>query len=272
MAWKKDGDGRFVADESGNPIWVTDSTGEEKGLDYPALSKRLAEANAESKTRKEKLRELEARLAPLAEIEDVPAYLEKAAQAISLMETAPDRDKDVEAQIKARLEAAAQAHNAKYAALERKLADKEKAHAEVTQKLHSLTVTTDVQGSKLLAERVKPEDRQLIQRELLRAGQVNEEGVVVYCYDDGSVIYGESGPANADEAIISILKKLGIDPATKLMSQHGGSGSGGNPGARGGIGGAKNPWDKAHWNSTEQHRMTRENPELAAQLRKAAGF
>src|SRR5690606_24724391 len=37
-------------------------------------------------------------------------------------------------------------------------------------------------------------------------------------------------------------------------------------------GGIKNPWSKEHFNLTEQARILRENPELAAQLKAAAGI
>lgn len=41
-------------------------------------------------------------------------------------------------------------------------------------------------------------------------------------------------------------------------------GEGGDDKNKGGI---KNPWSKEHWNLTEQGKMLRENPELAAQLK-----
>ena len=45
----------------------------------------------------------------------------------------------------------------------------------------------------------------------------------------------------------------------------------GNPNNIGGTPpGVKNPWSKEHFNLTEQGRILRENPELAAQLQAAA--
>ena len=102
MAWKQDDGGNLAVDANGNPIWSTE-TGEDKSVDYTGLTKRLSEANAESKARKEKLRALEERFAPLADIEDLPAYLEESSKAIEMMKAAPDMDKDIEEQVKSRL-------------------------------------------------------------------------------------------------------------------------------------------------------------------------
>ena len=104
MAWKQDEEGHLVVDANGNPVWNTE-TGEDKPVDYTGLTKRLSEVNAESKARKEKLRALEEKFAPLAEIEDLAAYMEEAGKAIEMMKAAPDRDKDIEAQVQSRLEA-----------------------------------------------------------------------------------------------------------------------------------------------------------------------
>jgi hypothetical protein len=72
---------------------------------------------------------------------------------------------------------------------------------------------------------------------------------------------------------------LGLDDQLKALQKsdaylfdvQAGNGSGGaNP--PGGGAGTKNPWDKATWNLTEQGKILRENPTLAAQLRAAAGI
>lgn len=272
MAWKQDDDGHLAVDTNGNPIWATE-TGEDKPVDYTGLTKRLSEANAESKARKEKLRALEERFAPLAEIEDLSAYMEEASRAIEMMKAAPDRDKDIEEQVKSRLEAMSAPLKEQIAARDRKLADKDKALADVTAKYHSVTVKTDVLNSKLLNERIKPEDKPFLLRELVRAGTVNEEGKVVYRADDGEVIYGEDGgPATANEAILAILKNLGIDPATKLMSQDPDTTGSGGIQSRGRSGaGTKNPWKKETWNVTAQNELFLRDRASALNLMKAAG-
>lgn len=103
-------------------------------------------------------------------------------------------------------------------------------------------MTNDVQSSRLLNERIKPEDRTLIKRELMRMGAVNDEGKVIYRNDDGDVSYGDGGnPATVDEALLKILEGMGIDSSTKLMSQNNSSGSGANPGGSSALPGAAKP-------------------------------
>lgn len=229
MAWDMDENG-VVQLEDGNPVWVSE-TGEKKPVDYPGMIKRISEVNTESKTRKEKLRALEERFVPVADIEDLPAFLDEANKALEMMRNAPDRDKDLEEQFKLRIDAASKPLKDQLAAKDKTIAEREKALAETTAKYHAVTVKTDVLNSRLLNERIKPEDRPFIQRELMRSGTVDDDGKIVYRNDDGTIIYGEGGDvATVDEAVLAILKNLGIDPATKLMSQNGASGSGAEPG------------------------------------------
>ena len=238
MAWDVDENGvmRLV---DGNPVWVSE-TGEKKTVDYQAMSRRLSEVNAESKTRKEKLRALEERYALLADIEDLPAFLNEANKAVEMMRNAPDRDKAIEEQVKNRLDAMAQPLKAQIEARDRKLAEKEKALSETLARCNSAMVKTDVLNSRLLNERVKPEDRPFIQRELMRSGTVGDDGRVVYRFDGEEMIYGRNGDAaTVDEAALAILKRLGIDPAVKLISQSGASGTGAPPGGAHGAGGPK---------------------------------
>ena len=44
MPWKTDESGAFVKDDKGNPIFVQDG-GEEKSVDFPAMSSALTKAN-----------------------------------------------------------------------------------------------------------------------------------------------------------------------------------------------------------------------------------
>lgn len=271
MPWKMDENGSVVM-EDGNPIWESE-TGDAKPVDYVGLTKRLSEVNNESRIRKEKLRDYEARLAPLTDagIEDIPAYLAEAQKALEMMKNAPDRDKDIEEQVKNRLEAVSAPLRAQIAAKDKAIADREQALADVTNRYHAVTVKTDVLNAKVVNERIRPEVRTFIQRELMRAGTVSEDGKVVYRTDDGEVIYGEDGgPASVDEAAIAIMKNLGVDPAANLMSQDTNSGSGAQPSAvfRGAQ--IKNPWAKDSWNVTAQGELYQKNPAEAQRLMQAA--
>lgn len=137
-----------------------------------------------------------------------------------MMKNAPDRDKDIEEQVKNRLEAVSAPLKAQIVVKEKAIADREKALADVTGRYHAVTVKTDVLNSKMVNERIRPEVRTFIQRELMRSGTVGEDGKVVYRTDDGEVIYGDDGgPASVDDAAIAIMKNLNVDPTSNLMSQ-----------------------------------------------------
>lgn len=272
MAWKKDDNGALVLDGE-NPIWVSDS-GEEKSVDYLAMSKSLRETSTESRQRKEKLRDLEDKYAVFKDIEDLAAWKAEADKAIETLKNLPDKDKEFEAQLAEKVAAATGTLKAQMADKDKKLAEKDKAIADQTSRLNSLLVKANVQSSKILADRIKPEDRPLIRRELERAGRVDAEGKVFFVYDDGSIIYAgdDSHNATADEAVTLIMEKLGIDPKTKLLSQNDTSGSGGNPNTSGGIHTEPNPWKKETWNLTKQSEISVKDPARAKQLKAAAGL
>lgn len=268
MAWDKDESGAILMDGE-HPVWVSE-TGEKRAVDYPALQKRLSEVNAESKQRKDKIRDMEEKYAPVANIEDLNAFLEKAHKAIEMMEAAPDRDKDIEEQVRKRLDAATDPLKSQIAAKDKIIAERDKALAETRARFHRVTIQTDVLNSKLLNERFRPEDRVFLQRELMRAGSVTDDGKVVFHADNGELIYGESGDtATADEAALHILKALGIDPASKLLSQSNVSGSGASSGSHH-PGGEPNPFAQESWNVTRQMQIAVTNPAEAVRLQQAA--
>lgn len=254
MPWKMDENGVLAVGEDKNPVWISEA-GVETPVDYSELTKRLSEANARKNSQAEKLREMEARFAPLTDIEDIPAFLAEAREAMEMKAHAPDRDKDIEEQVKTRLEAVAAPLKQQLAAREKLLADKDKTIAEVTGRYHAVTVKTDVLNSKLLKERIKPENRPFLERELMRSGTVDENGKVVYRDDNGEVIYDAKGdPATADDAAIATIKRFGLDPATILLSTDTNSGSGAQPSPSGGAMGSRKSYadcktleEKAAW-------------------------
>lgn len=273
MAWKKDDSGNFAVDNNGNPVWVTD-TGEDKSVDYLAMSKSIRDANFESKNRKDEIRGLKEKLAIFDGIEDLSVWKDEAIKAIEAQKNAPDKDKELEVQIASRIESATNSLKAQMSEKDRKLGEKDKAIKDLTAQLNNMKVRTEVQASKILNERIKPEDRPFIRRELERAGAVDADGKVFFHYDDGSVIYGDNGlNATADEAITQIIEKLGIDPKTKLLSQDDTTGSGGNANQNGKFNSNQvNPWKKETWNLTEQMKITNNDPALAQRLKQAAGL
>lgn len=260
MAWKKDDKGNFAADEAGNPIWTGDSG--DKAVDYAALSAKLSEVNAESKGRKEELRKLKEKYAAFSEIEDLEAWRKDALEAIEYKKNAGAKDQE-------KIEAMTAPLKAQVAERDRKLGERDKSIAELTERLNRLLIADTVKSSKLLNERIKPDERLFVEREMRRAGTIDKEGKPYFRYDDGEAIYGENGYASIDEAIPLFLRKLGIDPATKLMSQNTSTGSGGNPNPGHGGGGV-NPWKKETKNVTEQMRIYAKNPAEAERLMREA--
>lgn len=222
MPWKKDDKGFLVVDETGNPVWMNEA-GEDKPVDYAALGKRLSEVNAESKSRKEELRKANEKLRLFENIEDLPAWKAEADKAIETAKSFTDKEKDAAAQFQARLEAA-------LAPKDKAIAELDRTIAEQKAVISGMRIQADVMDSKILG-RIKPETRLLLQRELMRAGALDDEGKIYYRNAKGDPLYGETGSyASKEEAPLMLLKELGIDSSTVLLSQEGDTtGSGGKP-------------------------------------------
>lgn len=262
MPWKKGENGLLAVDEAGNPVWVSES-GEEKGADYGQLIESLRKVNAESKTRKEKIRSMEEKYAAFDGIDDLAAFRAEADKAMAQVKTLSEKDRDVDNLIAARVEAVAEGYK-------KQLAEHEKKNSELENELNRLKVNVCVKDSKML-QRVCPDQRKLMEREMRRAGFVGEDGKVQFRDDDGEVFRNEKyEPCTADEAVLAIMKMLNIDSNKALLSLDTANGSGAN-GSNGSLPGVKNPWKKETWNVTEQCRLMRDNPAMAQSLMQAAG-
>lgn len=271
MAWKVDDKGNFVKDDNGNPVFTLDS-GEDKSVDYLAMSKSLREANAEAKNRKDELKTIKEKLAIFDGIEDLSGWKDEAMKAIEAQKNAPEKDKEVEAQITERIKSATNSLNDQLAAKDRKMAEKDAAIGALTQKLHALAIKAEIQASKVLNERLAPEDKPLVVMMLQNAGAVDDDNKVFFKYPDGTTIYGAEGNnATVDEAISLLMVKMGIDPKKKILSQDTTSGSGSKPGQNGMFSGEVNPWKKETWNLTKQCEIKIKDPALAERMKAAAG-
>lgn len=255
MAWKKDESGLLAVDDNGNPVWIFDS-GEEKGIDHAQTLKRLGEVKAESRSRKEELRTLREKLAPFDGIEDMADFRKRADEALEAMKNQPEKDRELAAQIAAKVESATAEFRTRLAEKDKKLAEEAKKTASLQDEVNRMKVGACVRASKLLMERLAPEDRVFMERELLRSGTIGEDGKVVFRDDAGEILRNEQlEPCNVDEAIPAILKKLGIDPEKKFLSLDNGSGSGARPDSQGHKG-IKNPWKQ------ETMKKTRLSPKV----------
>ena len=104
MPWKEDGKGGLAV-ENGAPVWVAED-GDEKRVDYEAMTKRLADVTKESIERKNRLREHEATLKQLEGIEDVTAFLAKARKDAETVASLSEKEKGAEKAARIRVEAA----------------------------------------------------------------------------------------------------------------------------------------------------------------------
>lgn len=196
MPWKMDENGNFVKGEDGNPIAITDS-GEERSVDYSAMSKKLSEVNRESAGRKERIRELEAQLKPLEGIEDVPSFIETARKNAEAVAAFNDKQRGAEEVTLARIKAAT-------SPLEKKVAELEADRARIIDQYHASTIRSQFGSSKFVAEEIV--SAAMAQELFAKHFSVDEKGNLVGKDSAGNVIYGENGPADFDTALREIVK------------------------------------------------------------------
>lgn len=227
MPWKMDENGNFVKGEDNNPIAITDS-GEERSVDYSAMSKKLSEVNRESAGRKERIRELEAQLKPLEGIEDVPSFIETARKNAEAVAAFNDKERGAEEATQARIKAAT-------TPLEAKVAELEADRARIVDQYHASTIRSQFGSSKFVIEELV--SAAMAQELFAKHFSVDEKGQLVGKDSTGNVIYGENGPADFDTALREIVK----NSPHKAYVLKGGSatGSGASAGAGGNYTGAK---------------------------------
>jgi len=197
MPWKMNEDNSFAKDESGNPVWVRES-GEEKAVDYIAMSQALMSASREAAERKAKLREYESKLEPLKEIDDLPSWMEDAKKALETVKTTPDKEKDVEDRIKGQIEAVTKPLKEQLARLEA-----EKAAADL--RLQKETIGNAFSRSEYV--RNKMVDPVVASDLFSKHFKLGKEGRLIAVDNNGQVIYSESGESEApfDEALARLV-------------------------------------------------------------------
>lgn len=227
MPWKMDETGNLMKGEDGNPIAITEN-GEERSVDYSAMSKKLSEVNRESAGRKERIRELEAQLKPLEGIEDVPSFIETARKNAEAVAAFNDKERGAEEATQARIKAAT-------TPLEAKVAELEADRARIVDQYHASTIRSQFGSSKFVIEELV--SAAMAQELFAKHFSVDEKGQLVGKDSTGNVIYGENGPADFDTALREIVK----NSPHKAYVLKGGSatGSGASAGAGGNYTGAK---------------------------------
>lgn len=216
MPWKKDENG-FAQDASGNPVWVAES-GEEKAVDYAALSGKLSKTAAENMQRKDELNRMKERYGWLEEVEDLPAWRADAEKALEMMRNASDSARDMEEQVRQRIEAATRP-------LQNSLETERKQREDLQRQLEREAVGNAFARSVFVNEKcVNP----ALVYDLLHSRFRLHDGQVVAVDDDGKPIYGAEGYAKFDEALPGLLDKSPYKAHLLKGSQA--SGSGATPG------------------------------------------
>lgn len=90
MPWKlKVSEDGAAEVKDGLPVFVDDD-GKESVIDPNQMHTKILQVNAESKSRREKLQELEARLAPVNDIEDLASFVEESTKALETIKNLED--------------------------------------------------------------------------------------------------------------------------------------------------------------------------------------
>lgn len=227
MPWKVDDNGAMVLD-NGNPVFIMDG-GEERLVDFPAMSTALSKANREAAERKGQLRAAEEAARAWEGIEDIPAFIATARRDADTVKAMGDKEKSAEETFQARLSAAT-------SPLEKKIAEMEANHARVTAQYHEAIIRSQFGTSKYVNEElVNPA---LVQELFAKRFTVNDNGELVGHDSAGKDIYDENGIAGFDYALRHMVNESPYKGNIVKGSTQ--SGSGANPGVQnGGGGGAK---------------------------------
>ncbi|MDR2613149.1 MAG: hypothetical protein LBG06_10145 [Deltaproteobacteria bacterium] len=277
MPWKTDDKGQLALTERGNPVF-TDDSGEERECDFPAMSRKLRDNGKEAQARKDEIKALRSRLAPLDEagVEDVAAWLAEhgdlKAQAAARKDSDGKGEAERTAALKAELE---KGYAAREAGLKAQL-------AEMNGRVESLGRERDGLRETLGTERLQRQffDSQFAREKCNPPADVlytlfkdrcgwDEEGRFQGRDSRGELLYGASGdPAGFDEWLADAVK--GHKYADSFLLR-GGSASGAGSSPVSGDGRGPNPWDAKTLDITAQMRLMTENPGLAQRFAKEAG-
>jgi hypothetical protein len=224
MPWKMDGDKIVVKD--GNPVWVEGD--KEIGVDYSSLSSKLNDVTRESVGRKEKIRELEARMTVLDGIDDPDKFFAEARKALDTVKHLDDKKLidagDVE-KVKNEITKAMQA----------KIDEATKGRDAAEQALQRELIGGNFARSKFISDKLAiPVD---VAEAFFSKHFSVKDGKVVSKGYDGADIYSPENPgqlASFDEALSKLVD--GYPNKAAILKGSTASGGGANPG--GGAGGA----------------------------------
>ena len=227
MPWKMDENGNLMKGDDGNPIAITES-GEERSVDYAAMSRKLSEVNKESAGRKERIKALEAQLKPLEGIDDVAAFIEAARKNAEAVAAFDDKQRGAEEAVQARIKAAT-------SPLEKQVAELEAERASIRDQFHASLISSKFGTSKYVAESLVSSG--MAQELFGKHFSVDEQGHLIGKDSAGNIIFGENGPADFDTALSEIVKNS--PHRAYVLKGSTATGSGASAGAGGNYTGAK---------------------------------
>ena len=213
MPWKRDENDGLAVGENGDPIWI-DEEGNERAVDYQAMSAALSRTNRESADRKSRLREVEARYGALSEIEDFEDWYARAVQALEMMKVLTDNGQSLDDHVAARIGEAT-------GDLREQLAAAEEGRRQDRQALERRTIEAAFARSEFVRDRlVSPA---LAADLFARYFVVDEQGRIV-CQALEDSTDSDGAPLAFDEALARLVDRY---PGRDFILKGGaGSGSG----------------------------------------------
>lgn len=221
MAWKEDENKALARDDKGSPVWINDA-GEEKGVDYPAMSAGLAKANKEAHERRLALDEAKKELVRWEGIEDPDA----ARKALETVASLSSQAKDEEARLQERLKPIQEAHAAKMVAKEKAIEDLTRAAAEKDARLERETVKHAFFQSPYVRDKLSSGT---LASSLFSSRFALRDGALVGLEDSGDPIYGDDGALGSFDHALAKMVEASPDKGLLLKGNDKGGGSGSSP-------------------------------------------
>lgn len=271
--YKKNAEGHPVFDEQGKLVILED--GQEIGADVLAMFPALKKANGEARDRKIALQ----RYAPLADVDDVAGFVAQAradkGEVARLTEEMARFKEGADADVQTRIDSAVKRENAPLAAELQAVKEKNVALERENSEMKRQAKDERIRRA-FLEEPTIPEKYHYGALSLFSMFgsrfDLDENGQIFGLDDSGEPLYGADGGKYLSPGEC-LSKYILAHPEGKTTIIKGSpyNNPGGNP-ANNHRPPLNNPWKAGTINVTEQHRLAKENPELARSLAKEAGI
>jgi hypothetical protein len=280
MPWKIDETTKALAvDANSNPIWVQDGDGQEKAVDFEAITKALQNANNGEKDKREKLAALEKKYEALKDVENIGDYVKKHQELIDENKRLAENTdvSKIEEKVK---EAREQ--------LEKAWLDKERSWKAVEEGLKTEVAT----AQKINAEMKEKNNLEKIRNMFNESKYIKESCIIpesaLCSMFSGMAKIDENGnfkgfdPTSPDQVLLGtdgnpvsfdawLAKTIAAHPdSARILKGKENAGAGGNPSTT--MPGKTNPFKEETRNKTQQMELWNSNPEEARRLALEAGI